>query len=55
MQQIEAYFHRRGEIFRLSAIAIASTFEGLLADVFDPIRSSAIGNVGIMAAEAEKA
>jgi len=34
---------------RLSAITIAPTFEGLLAEAFDQIRGSAIGNVGIMA------
>ena len=34
---------------RLSVIAIAPTFEGLLAEAFDQIRGSAIGNVGIMA------
>jgi uncharacterized membrane protein len=34
---------------RLSVITIAPTFEGLLAEAFDQIRGSAIGNVGIMA------
>jgi uncharacterized membrane protein len=34
---------------RLSVITIAPTFEGLVAEAFDQIRSSAIGNVGIMA------
>ncbi|MGA9032504.1 MAG: DUF2254 domain-containing protein [Sulfuricaulis sp.] len=33
----------------LRVIAIAPTFEGLLAEAFDQIRGSAIGNVGIMA------
>ncbi len=34
---------------RLSVITIAPTFEGLLAEAFDQIRGSAVGNVGIMA------
>ncbi len=34
---------------RLSVITIAPTYEGLLAEAFDQIRGSAIGNVGIMA------
>ena len=33
----------------LSVITIAPTFEALLAEAFDQIRGSAIGNVGIMA------
>ena len=33
----------------LRVITIAPTFEGLLAEAFDQIRGSAIGNVGIMA------
>ena len=34
---------------QLSVITIAPTFEGLLAEAFDQIRGSAIGNVGIIA------
>jgi len=34
---------------RLSVITIAPTYEALLAEAFDQIRGSAIGNVGIMA------
>jgi len=34
---------------QLSLVTIAPTFEGLLAEAFDQIRGSAIGNVGIMA------
>jgi len=33
----------------LRVVAIAPTFEGLLAEAFDQIRESAIGNVGIIA------
>jgi uncharacterized membrane protein len=40
---------RRYEADELRVIAIAPTFEDLLAEAFDQIRSSAIGNAGIMA------
>jgi uncharacterized membrane protein len=46
-RKFPASFRYEGD--QLSVIAIAPTFEGLLAEAFDQIRGSAIGNVGIMA------